>query len=150
MSLRTYEALFIVSPEMEDDDIQTIAREAENLVVKGGGTIVRSEVWGRRRLAYKVKKFTEGVYILIRFQSSPNFIARLENYFRLNEQIIRHIVVYFDERTLRLEEEQERRRQQLSESGYAQQSEADEEDNLAPIPTHIDEKVEEDGEEEED
>jgi small subunit ribosomal protein S6 len=148
MSLRTYEALFIVSPEMEDDDIQTIARETENLVVKGGGTIVRSEVWGRRRLAYKVKKFTEGVYILIRFQSSPNFIARLENYFRLNEQIIRHIVVYFDERTLRLEEEQERRRQQLSESGYAQQSEADEEDNLAPIPAHLDEKVEEDGEEE--
>jgi len=142
MSLRTYEALFIVSPEVEDDGIQAIARETENLVVKGGGSIVRSEVWGRRRLAYKVKKLTEGVYILIRFQSSPNFIARLENYFRLNEQIIRHIVVYFDEKALRLEEEQERRRQQLSESGYAPQSEVDEEDNLTPIPTHIDEKEE--------
>ena len=146
MSLRTYEALFIVSPEVEDDGIQAIARETENLVVKGGGTIVRSEVWGRRRLAYKVKKFTEGVYVLMRFQSSPNFIVRLENFFRLNEQIIRHIIVYFDEKTLRLEEEQERRRQQLSESGYIQQSGVDEEDSLAPIPTHLDEKVEEEEE----
>lgn len=140
MSLRTYEALFIVSPEVDDDSIQAIARETENLVIKSGGAIVRSEVWGRRRLAYKVKKFSEGIYILIRFQSSPNFIARLENYFRLSEQIIRYIVVYFDEKTLRLEAEQEKRRQEL-ESGYDQQSDKDE--NLAPIPASIAEEEEE-------
>ncbi|HOK09777.1 MAG TPA: 30S ribosomal protein S6 [Candidatus Hydrogenedens sp.] len=142
MSLRTYEALFIVSPEVEDDDVQAIARETENLVVKSGGVIVRSEVWGRRRLAYKVKKFTEGIYILIRFQSPPNFIARLENYFRLSEQIIRYIVVYFDEKTLRLEAEQEQRRKELLEAGYGQQSDLDKE-NLTPIPTHIEEDEEE-------
>lgn len=139
MSLRTYEALFIVSPEVEDDNIQAIARETENLVTKNGGVIVRSEVWGRRRLTYKVKKFSEGVYILIRFQSSPNFIARLENYFRLSEQIIRYIVVYFDEKTLRLEAEQAQRRQEL-EASYDQQSDKDE--NLAPIPTSIAEEEE--------
>ncbi|HOL18753.1 MAG TPA: 30S ribosomal protein S6 [Candidatus Hydrogenedens sp.] len=142
MSLRTYEALFIVSPEVEDDDVQAIARETENLVVKSGGVIVRSEVWGRRRLAYKVKKFTEGIYILIRFQSPPNFIARLENYFRLSEQIIRYIVVYFDEKTLRLEADQEQRRKELLEAGYGQQSDLDKE-NLTPIPTHIEEDEEE-------
>ncbi len=140
MSLRTYEALFIVSPEVDDDSIQAIARETENLVVKSGGAIVRSEVWGRRRLAYKVNKFSEGIYILIRFQSSPNFIARLENYFRLSEQIIRYIVVYFDEKTLRLEAEQEKRRQEL-EAGYEKQSDKDE--NLAPIPTSIAQEEEE-------
>ncbi len=140
MSLRTYEALFIVSPEVDDENIQAIARETENLVVKSGGAIVRSEVWGRRRLAYKVKKFSEGIYILIRFQSSPNFIARLENYFRLSEQIIRYIVVYFDEKTLRLEAEQEKRRQEL-EAGYDPQSDKDE--NLTPIPTSIAEEEEE-------
>lgn len=140
MSLRTYEALFIVSPEVDDDNIQAIARETERLVVKSGGAIVRSEVWGRRRLAYKVKKFSEGIYILIRFQSSPNFIARLENYFRLSEQIIRYIIVYFDEKTLRLEAEQEKRRREL-EASSGQQSDKDE--NLASIPTSIGEEEEE-------
>ncbi len=139
MSLRTYEALFIVRPDVEDDNIQAIARETENLVTKSGGAIVRSEVWGRRRLAYTVKKFSEGIYILIRFQSSPNFIARLENYFRLSEQIIRYIVVYFDEKTLRLEAEQAQRRQEL-EAGYGQQSDKDE--NLVPISKSIAEEEE--------
>ncbi len=141
MSLRTYEALFIVSPEVDDDNIQAIARETESLIVKGGGAIVRSEVWGRRKLAYKVKKFTEGIYILIRFQSPPNFVARLENYFRLNEQIIRYLIVYFDEKTLRLEAEQAKRRQELEES-YSQQSDAGKDENLAPIPVSVSEDEE--------
>ncbi|MCX8065521.1 MAG: 30S ribosomal protein S6 [Candidatus Hydrogenedentes bacterium] len=130
MKLRTYEALFIVSPEVEDDDIQAIARETESLIVKNGGAIVRSEVWGRRKLAYKIKKFTEGIYILIRFQAFPNFIARLEHYFRLSEHIIRHLIVYYDEKMLKLEAEQERRKKTLEASV---QSPQDDEDNVVPI-----------------
>lgn len=139
MSLRTYEALFIVSPDVDDDNIQAIARETENLVLKSGGAIVRSEVWGRRKLAYKVKKFTEGIYILIRFQSPPNFIARLENYFRLSEQIIRYLIVYLDEKTLRLEAEQAKRRQELEEAYNVQ---PDKDEDLAPIPAQMSEDEE--------
>lgn len=131
MKLRTYEALFIVSPEVEDDDIQAIARETESLIVKNGGAIVRSEVWGRRKLAYKIKKFTEGIYILIRFQAFPNFIARLEHYFRLSEHIIRHLIVHYDEKMLKLEAEQERRRKAMESSPQSAQD--DEEDNIVPI-----------------
>jgi small subunit ribosomal protein S6 len=107
--LRTYEALYIVKPELNDDEIQTIAKDVETLVTANGGTIVRSETWGKRKLAYEVKKQTEGVYILLRFDSNPEFVSKLENHFRLSENIIRDLVVYFDPQTLRLEEEQKQR-----------------------------------------
>lgn len=149
MKLRTYEALFIVSPEVEDDDIHAIAREVENLILKNGGTIVRSEVWGRRKLAYKIKKFTEGVYILVRFQAPPTFVARLEHYFRLSEHIIRHLIVHYDEKMLKLEAEQERRRKALEEATQSA-SKVDEDENLVPIASSSNSAGEEEEEDEED
>jgi small subunit ribosomal protein S6 len=107
--LRTYEALYIVKPELTDDEIQTVAKDVETLTTTNGGAIVRAEIWGKRKLAYKVKHTTEGCYVLLRFQAEPTFVARLEAYFRLSENVIRFLVVYFDEQTLRLEEEQIRR-----------------------------------------
>lgn len=107
--MRTYEALYIVRPDLKDDEIQTIAREVETLVTGNGGTIVRSEIWGKRKLAYEVQRFTEGCYVLLRFQAGPGVLTQLGNYFRLSETVIRNLVVHFDERTLRLEEEQKQR-----------------------------------------
>lgn len=107
--MRTYEALYIVKPDVQDDEIQTIAKDVESLVTTNGGTIVRSEIWGKRKLAYEVKKQTEGVYVLLRFESSPEFVGKLENHFRLSENVIRDLIVYFDPQTLRLEEEQKQR-----------------------------------------
>jgi len=109
--LRTYEALYIVRPDVRDDDVQTIAKEVETLLTENGGAIVRSEIWGKRKLAYEVQKCSEGYYILLRFEASPSFVARLENHFRLTDAIIRYLVVHFDERMLRLEASQKKRRE---------------------------------------
>jgi len=110
--LRTYEALYIASPDLEEGDIQTLSQEVEGLVTTSGGTIVRSEIWGKRKLAYLVKKYSEGNYILLRFQANPDFIQKLELWFKLNESIIRYMVVLFDEHMLRAEVEQARRKEE--------------------------------------
>ena len=110
--MRTYEALFIISPEVADDAIQTIVQEVEDLVRKHEGTIVRSEIWGKRKLAYVVKKHTEGVYVLLRYTADPDSTARLTTHFRLSEPIIRFLITQFDEHTLRLEAEQQRRKEE--------------------------------------
>lgn len=107
--MRTYEALFIIHPDKGEDEVQTMATEVETLITADGGAIVRSEIWGKRRLAFEVKGQSEGNYVLIRFDSDPGFVLKLESHFRLSEPIIRSIVVLFDEKTLRLEEEQVRR-----------------------------------------
>ena len=109
--MKTYEALYIIRPEMADDEVQTVAKVVETLVTDNGGAIVRSEIWGKRRLAYQVQKCTEGNYVLLRFTALPAFVGRLENHFRLTDAIIRYMVVYFDEKTLRLEEEQKKRKE---------------------------------------
>ena len=130
--MRTYEALFIVRPDKADEEVQAIANEVEKQVTDDGGAIVRSEIWGKRRLAYEVETFNEGSYVLIRFQSQPQFPKALESSFRLNESVIRYLVVYFDEHTLKLEAEQQRRNEkELNRAGGASR---DDEDNDAPMP----------------
>ena len=110
--MRTYEALYIVRPDLDDETIQTVAKDTESLVLNHGGAIVRSEIWGKRRLAYQVKKFTDGCYMLLRFKAKADLVARLENYFRLAESVIRYLVVHFDEQMLRLEAEQQQRQEE--------------------------------------
>lgn len=110
--MRTYEALYICTPEMEEGDIQTVSQEVDNLVTSNGGSIVRSEIWGKRKLAYMVKKYSEGTYILLRFQAQPDFVEKLEQYFRLSDPIFRFMVVHFDDHMLRIEEEQARRKEE--------------------------------------
>lgn len=134
--MRTYEALYIVVPDLEDDAIQTIVKEVESLVENNGGTIVRSETWGRRKLAYPVKKHSDGCYVLLRFQASPEVLPRLDNYFRLSEQVIRNMTVYFDEHTLRLEAEQQRRKEEEIHFGAANRNrrDDDDDDDDDPVP----------------
>ena len=114
--MRTYEALYIIQPELGEDDTQTVATGVEKLITDDGGAIVRSEIWGKRRLAYEVKGFAEGVYVLVRFESNPTLIDQLKGSFRLNESIIRFLVVSFNLRALRLEIEQQKRSEAQAEA----------------------------------
>src|SRR5690606_32421480 len=106
-------------------------KDTENLVTGVGGEIVRSEIWGRRKMAYEVKRFSEGNYILLRFTAPPDFVAKLESTFKLNESIIRYLVVHFDEHTLRLEEEQQKRRkEELARSAARADDDDDDDDSV--------------------
>jgi len=127
--LRTYEALYIVKPDMKDDEIQTIATDVETLVTSSGGAIVRSETWGKRKMAYEVNKYSEGVYVLLRFQSPATFVAKLANHFRLTESIIRDIIVYFSEQDLRLEEEQKQKVEAELRANAARTTDRDDDDD---------------------
>ncbi len=130
--MRTYEALFIIAPTLDDDGIQTVVREVENIITSASGTIVRTDVWGRRRLAYPIRKFTDGVYVVMRFQATQDLPRKLDNYFKLSETVIRSLVLYMDERTLKLEAEQERRREEearLAATRVRDDDESDEDDD---------------------
>jgi len=126
--LRTYEALYIVRPDIKDDEIQAVADSIQALVTEAGGTIVRSEIWGKRKLAYEVKHFTEGCYVLLRFESDAALAKRLENHFRISESVIRYLIVYFDEKTLRLEAEQQAKKEAEVAAGAAHRSRDDDGD----------------------
>ncbi len=127
--MRTYEALYIVRPDLEDGEIQTVADGVQAVVTNHGGAIVRSEIWGKRRLAYEVRRFTEGCYVLLRFEAPPEIVRRLEQHFRLSEAVIRHLVVHFDEQTLRLEAEQHRKNEEKLQATAARRGSSDDDDD---------------------
>lgn len=117
--MRTYEALYIIQPDAAEDEVQTIVDGVESLVAEDGGSIVRLDVWGKRRLAYNVKGFQEGIYVLTRIESDVTSPKKLDDHFKLNESVIRSLLVHIDEKTLRLEIEQARRNKAALESRNA-------------------------------
>ena len=128
--MRTYEALYIVHPNSTDEQTQTIVKEVEGLVTGSGGAIVRSEIWGKRRLAYEVKHCNEGIYVLLRFEAGMEFPARLETHFQISETVIRHLLVHFDEHTLALEIEQAALKQlQLERASRSPRDDSDNDDD---------------------
>lgn len=120
--MRTYEALYIVSPDPDDNAIHTVVANVERLVTEAGGTIVRSDVWGKRKLAYEIKKHSEGVYVLLRFTANPEFVKRFEQQLKLMDAVIRFMVLYLDAHTLKLEDEQQKRNEEELRAGAARRS----------------------------
>jgi len=103
--------LYIVHPDTSEEDVESLARQLETMVTDDGGEVVKAEIWGKRRLAYKVGKCGEGYYVLLRFKGGAALVQRMESHFRLTEPIIRHLMLHFDEHTLRLEEQQRLRKE---------------------------------------
>lgn len=94
---RTYELMYIADPEVDNDVIGQLNTEIEKLVETEGGKIVSSEDMGRRRLAYRIKKFTEGYYYLFEIDGSGREIAELERRLRVNDKVFRYLTVRVDE-----------------------------------------------------
>ncbi|MFV0388455.1 MAG: 30S ribosomal protein S6 [Pyrinomonadaceae bacterium] len=97
MANRVYELMYIADPNTAEEDITTINEEINGLVEGNGGTVVKTEDMGRRRLAYRIKKFTEGYYFLFEIEGSGKEIAELERRLRVNDKIVRFITVRVDE-----------------------------------------------------
>jgi small subunit ribosomal protein S6 len=91
--MASYETLFIVRPDIEESDLSKVVARVEDIVKSSGGTILGSEVWGKRRLAYEVNKYTEGVYVKLNFDAAPAVVEKLRDHFRFNEDVIRDLIV---------------------------------------------------------
>ncbi|MBL8192054.1 MAG: 30S ribosomal protein S6 [Acidobacteria bacterium] len=95
--MRTYELMFISSPNTTDEDISKLTSQIENAVTDRGGKIVKVEPWGRRKLAYRIDKFDEGIYTLVHIEGNGNEIAEVERRLRVNDSIIRYMSIRTDE-----------------------------------------------------
>ena len=98
--MTSYETLFIVRPDIDEDDLNKVVGRVEDVVKSNEGTIVESQVWGKKRLAYEVKKCTEGIYIKINFDAPPAVVEKLRDHFRFNEDVIRDLVVRDERRQI--------------------------------------------------
>lgn len=93
MSHRQYELIFILPPLLAEDEINTIQETVTTWVTNQGGEITKSSHWGRRRLAYPIQNYKEGYYILLEVSTSPDSITEIERRIKLDDNIIRHLMV---------------------------------------------------------
>jgi small subunit ribosomal protein S6 len=99
---RVYEVMFIVRPDILDEDMDKLVAAFEATVTNGGGAIKSTEKLGRRKLAYTVRKFNDGNYVLLTVQADGKLIAELERRLRVTEPVIKFITVRMDEEDKRL------------------------------------------------
>ncbi len=84
-----YEGLFIIKPDIKEEDVKGVYKVISDSVTKNGGSITKEDIWGKRQLAYPVKKFKEGFYYKLDFTAPTNVIVKLEEAYRLNSDILR-------------------------------------------------------------
>jgi small subunit ribosomal protein S6 len=98
--LRDYEILYIVRADLDDEKVQDIVKRVGTLVERAGGTLERTHLWGKRKLAYEVKHQKEGSYVLQDFQIGPERIPELESALKITEEVLRHLIVRKPEKPL--------------------------------------------------
>ena len=99
---RLYEVMFIVRPDMEDEEVDKLTESFSATVKSGGGVVNSIEKMGRRKLAYSVRKFAEGNYVLLTIEAGGPVVLELERRLRVTEPVIKFITVRIDEEEKRL------------------------------------------------
>ena len=89
--MNKYEAMYIVTPEMEDEAIKGVIEKFSGIITANGGE--KTDEWGRKKLAYPIDYKTEGYYVLVNFAAAPELPRELERNFRNDESILRYMVV---------------------------------------------------------
>ena len=100
---RTYEVMFIIRPDLQEEDLDKLISNLESQAANAGATVKNTERMGKRRLAYLVRKFTDGFYMLLTVEADGKAIHEIERRLRVSEPVIKFISVRVDEEQKRLE-----------------------------------------------
>ena len=94
---RHYETAFIFNSALDDAGLEREMKKAEELIASHGGTVGDWDKWGRRKLAFPIKRHEDGIYAFLRFECEPSAIAKLGEAHRLNESIVRQMTIVMDD-----------------------------------------------------
>ncbi len=94
--LRDYELVLIISPEVAEEAVSSVADSVSRFITENGGTVSAVEPWGKRKLAYSIKHFMEGNYVLMRFNLRPRLSKQLGASLQISEDVLRHMLVRVD------------------------------------------------------
>jgi len=96
MKTNVYESAVMINAALDDEQIQALISRIKETITNNGGEIREIEDWGRKRLAYVVKKSKVGYYVIFRFNAPSSLIAKLERFYILDEQFLRYLTIKLD------------------------------------------------------
>ena len=91
--LQDYELVLIISPEVGDETLEAAIDNVSKFITGSGGTVSNVEKWGKRKLAYPIRHFLEGDYVLTQFRLKPALCKQLEANLQISEDVLRHLLV---------------------------------------------------------
>src|SRR5688572_29366850 len=94
---RKYELVYVVSPDATEEQVTELHTQVEGIVSRMGGTIEKTENWGRRKLAYEIGRHKEGTYVLELINGSGDLLKEIDRRLKVFDTVIRHLVVRIDE-----------------------------------------------------
>ncbi|MDP9113727.1 MAG: 30S ribosomal protein S6 [Acidobacteriota bacterium] len=107
--MRVYEELFILKPDTVEEEVDGFVEQIQHVITTGKGTVDKTDKWGVRKLAYRVQKYSEGLYVLIQFSSTPDLVKEVERRMRVADQVIKFITVRIDEKQKKIEKRKKAR-----------------------------------------
>jgi small subunit ribosomal protein S6 len=94
--LHDYELVVIISPELTEEAVDGVVGRISQFITDNGGSVANIEQWGKKKLAYPIKHFTEGNYVLARFKMKPRLSKELEASLQISEEVFRHLLIRVD------------------------------------------------------
>ncbi len=91
--MHIYESIFIINPNLSDEETATIIKRMQDVVTKQGGEMLKNEDWGKKKLAYEIKKQKRGHYAFFQFKAAPAAVAELERTYKMTDTIIKFLTV---------------------------------------------------------
>ena len=94
--MRRYETIFIVRPNVAEDEIEAVINKTSSIIEGDGGTIIGIDKWGLKKLAYLIKKEAQGYYVHIDYAAIPASVSELERIFRIDDKVLKYLTVKLD------------------------------------------------------
>ncbi len=91
--MRRYEQIFILRPSLGEDEINQVIENSQQIIVNEAGTIISTDKWGMKKLAYPIKKELQGYYVFSDFAATPAAIAEVERKFRIDDSVLKYLSV---------------------------------------------------------
>ena len=91
--LNKYESIYIINPDVDAEGIKGLVEKFNALIESEGGKVTETNEWGMKKLAYPIKKFTQGYYVLVSFEAKPEFVDELERIYKITDTVIKFITV---------------------------------------------------------
>jgi small subunit ribosomal protein S6 len=107
--MRVYEELFILKPDSPEEEVDGFVESIKHVITSGQGTVDKVDKWGVRKLAYRLQKYNEGLYVLVQFSSSPELVKEVERRLRVADGVIKFITVRIDEKLKKIEKRKKSR-----------------------------------------
>ena len=97
--MREYELTYIVRPDVDEEGLAAITARVQQVITSNGGRVIKADSWGKRRLAYPIRRYTEGYYTFLRTELTDKAIREVERQLKLSEDVFRHLLVRVEETT---------------------------------------------------